>query len=275
MTPFVSDPDFTLYIGDSFALVKRLPAESVDAIVTSPPYGDARGDDYPCAPPDEYAEWIEPLLADLHRVLTSDGGFMLNLGRIFRGGVEHPYLEQTLAAAASVGWLRIDTLIWHKPNANPGGHPWLTNAHEFVYWLAKDPHAYRGYDEDTRSLYAPGSVARFARNGHYAVKGQRREHGRAPHPIGAKPTSVYQAPVGQRRGIAHSAPMALTLAQHIVCLSCPPGGTVLDPFVGSGTTASAARRFGRKCIGIEIQEASARECAARLGQQSLLAEGTA
>lgn len=271
MKPYVSDSDFTLYLGDSFELVAGLPSESVQAIVTSPPYGDARGDDYPCAPPNEYADWIAPLLADLRRVLTPTGSFMLNLGRIFRGGIEHPYLEETLGAAASVGWLRIDTLVWHKVNANPSGHSWLTNAHEFVYWFAKQTGAYRGFDEETRTPYADGSEARFKRNGHYAAKGQPREHQREPHPDGAKPTSVFRAPVGAISGIQHGAPMALDLARHLVSLSCPRGGLVLDPFLGSGTTALACRERGRRCIGFEILEAHAKEAARRLSQLSLLA----
>jgi len=273
--PYISDPDFTLYVGDSFQLTKTLGSETIDAIVTSPPYGDARGDDYPCAPPNEYADWIAPLLGELRRVLTPTGSFMLNLGRIFRGGIEHPYLEETLAAAASVGWLRIDTLIWHKVNANPSGHPWLTNAHEFVYWFAKTPDAYRGFDADTRTEYADGSEARFGRNGHYAAKGARREHTRTPHPDGAKPTSVFQAAVGQNRGITHGAPMALPLARQLVCLSTPRGGIVLDPFCGSGTTAVACRERGRRCVGFEILSDHAEECAERMGQLSLLAEDTA
>lgn len=275
MTPFVQDVDFTLWLGDAFELVRHLDDSSVDAIVTSPPYGDARDDDYPCAKPNDYADWIAPLLGDLYRVLGDSGGFMLNLGRIFRGGIEHPYIEETLAAATAVGWLRIDTIIWAKQNPNPSGHPWLTNAHEYVFWLAKRTDAYRGFDADTRTPYADGTVSRFKRKGHYAAKGREREHQRQEHPLGAKPTSIISTPVGRNRGIEHAAPMAPELARQLVALSCPRGGIVLDPFLGSGTTAVACRERGRRCVGFEVLATHAAEAARRLQQLSLLADGMA
>jgi hypothetical protein len=89
--------------------------------------------------------------------------------------------------------------------------------------------------------------------------------------LGGRPTSVYTSAVGIAPGNPHPAPMADDLARHLIALSCPHGGTVLDPFMGSGTTALVARKLGRRSIGIELSPEYATLCAERLQQQSLFA----
>lgn len=270
MTPFVDDPDFTLYVGDARAWLAQL--EPVDAIVTSPPYAGQRG----AVDPDEYVFWIAPYLAALRRVLKPGGSMMLNLGRTFRDGEESPYIERTLFAARELGWKRIDTIIWHKPNGHPFGAPqYLLNRHELVYWLALDVNAYRGYDE-TRRPPAPETIARRERAGKRGPKNRERGEYEPKartnyNPDGIRPSSVFECYVGREKGIKHGEPMALELAEHLVALACPPGGTVLDLFAGAGTTAVAARRLGRSCVGIELRQEAAEECAARLSQQELRA----
>ena len=71
-------------------------------------------------------------------------------------------------------------------------------------------------------------------------------------------------PTGASRGLKHPAPMNEDLARHLVCLSCPPGGTVLDPFAGSCTTGRAALNRGRSFIGFELNPEYADEGRARL-----------
>lgn len=246
--------------GDAFDVVRTLG--QVDAIVTSPPYPNGRFPVKPAA----FPTWIAPLLADLLRVLKPEGSMMLNLGRVFRGGEETDYLEETLRAARAIGWKRLDTIIWAKPNANPRGGPYLTDAHELVYWLAPSVKAYRGFD-DVRRPYAEVSIARLRRRwlSHGAVKGEETEaHRRVPHPLGARPSSVVECAVGVDKGSPHPTPMPLDLTEYLVKLACPKGGVVLDPFVGSGTTALAAWKTERLYIGVELDEAVAAYAERRL-----------
>jgi site-specific DNA-methyltransferase (adenine-specific) len=264
-TPYYEAPDTALYLGDCRDLLPALADNSVDAIVTSPPYADARPD-VPGPKPDEFAEWFAPVLAELYRVLAPLGGFMLNLGRLFRDGEEHSYIEDTLARARAVGWKRIDTVVWYKRNGQGHGR-YLLNRHEFAFWLARDVNAYRGYDRDTRTPHAAATVDRNTRRFGYSTKGEpfgelRR---RKPlHPDGARPASVYEGTVGRAKGIAHPTPMASDFASYLVCLACRPGGLVLDPFAGSGTTLRAAADKGRRSIGFELNEAHAAEAVDRL-----------
>lgn len=274
MTLYLRDPDVELHHGDALAVLRELPDESVDAVVTSPPYADARPD-VPGEPLDTFAEWMEPILAELLRVTVRGGSLMLNLGRRFRDGCEHTFNEQTAARAEVVGWQRIDTIIWSKTNPAGKGSPYLTNAHEYVYWFGVTADAYRGYDE-TRQPYALESLARFKRAPRPPAKlDPTRRPGTPPHPNGAKPWSVFACSVGEDKGNPHPSPMATRLARHLVLLSCPPGGLVLDCFAGSGTTLYVARKLGRRSIGIDLSSDYLAMASRRLAQQSLLAEGIA
>src|SRR3954462_4312489 len=91
---------------------------SIDAIVTSPPYADARPD---IGGPEasSFVSWIEPVLTEALRVVNPTGSLMLNLGRIFRDYQEHPFPYEVLAAARAIGWQHAETVIWHKPNGLP------------------------------------------------------------------------------------------------------------------------------------------------------------
>lgn len=269
VTPYVADPDFTLYLGDAWAVMRDLPDESVDCCVTSPPYLDARPE-YPSPSPHEF----ERIFRELGRVLSPEGSILLNVGRLFRDGQEVLWWRELLDRADWAGWSVIDTIIWEKPNAFGRGGPYLTNAHEYVFWLGT-PDSYRNYPE-TSTPYAPETIARYARGYQNAAKGHPRViRPRTPNANGARPRSVVSVLIGREKGNPHPAPMALELAEHLVMLACPPLGSVIDPFVGSGTTCLAARKHGRQSIGIDVSEAYCAMAARRLSQLSLLTEGTA
>lgn len=249
---------------------RRLPLadESVDAIVTSPEYADQRKYKHGArTAPSVYAEHFTPFLAEMLRVLRAEGSLMLNLGVIFRAGEETPYAEEVVGAARRLGWRLLHRMIWHKPNPLPLSHPaYLTVAHEWVFWLAKSQHAYRGYDRDTRTPHSETSLRRI-KDAYQRSKDERYRKRSATnplHPDGARPTTVFSCAVGSTRGIRHPAPMPLKLALHLVSLSTPAGGLVLDPFCGSGTTLLAARMRGRSAMGCDINGEYLQEAAERL-----------
>lgn len=242
--------------GDAFEVLEQLATGSVDAVVTSPPYGDLR--QYGGAHPDDYDRWLAPALNELLRIVKPGGSMMLNLGRIFRDGEEHPYLELTMLRARTLGWRRIDTLVWDKMSAPPRGGNYLHDVHELVYWLAPNVNAYRGYAEvgETRD---PETIARYgranvrgAKDEDYNAPGRRRVIPSQLEEGVIAPKSVFRCGAGSVTGLDHPAPMELKLARRLVMLSCPPGGTVLDPFAGSCTTLIAALELGRAGIGIEL-----------------------
>jgi DNA modification methylase len=264
------DADLALHEGDAYDVLVEMEEGSVDAIVTSPPYLDARPE-YLSPSLDEFTA----IFRELRRVCQ--GAFLMNVGRLWRDRRELLWWHDLLVQAEHVGWPLRDTLLWIKPNANPIQGEILSNAHEYVFMLGD------GFDPDSvRREYAPGSKERLARRwvSSISVKGddaersgsrrqERRGERRTHNPDGARANSYIEIYTGGEKGNPHPAPMPLALAKHLVRLS--GGKTILDPFAGSGTTLLAARMLGRHAIGIESSNQYCVHAAERLAQQSLFA----
>jgi DNA modification methylase len=270
VTPFVADPDFTLYVGDCLDVLGELPDGAADAVVTSPPYLDAR----PEYPSPTIVQW-NAIFRNLRRVVV--GPMLLNVGRLFRGRRELLWWVRLLETAEQHDWFLLDTRVWIKPNANPIRGEVFADRHEYVFVLG-EPGVELNVD-DIRVPYAPTSLPRLERGWthHMGVKGdssRRSQHGtkrNEPHPLGGRPPSYISVPTGAEKGNPHPAPMPLMLAGELVMLAAQPGQTILDPFAGSGTTAAAARRLGRRSIAIELSPEYASVAAERLSQLSLFA----
>lgn len=273
MNPYLEDPDLVVLHADVLDGLDHLPDSLVDGVVTSPPYVDMRPE---YGTPTEWA----PIFDELYRVVR--GPMVWNVGRKWEQGIEQMWWLKLLGGAAAAGWEHWDTLIWFKPNANPIQGNVATNAHEYLLCFGKSGARFR--EESRLRPYAEGSVERLRRRweSSISVKGdtperngarreERKGERREPNPEGARAPSVLIHTTGKEKGINHPAPMALDLALELVEFVVPDGGTVLDPFAGSGTTALAARNLGRRSILIENKEEYCREIATRLQQLSLLA----
>ena len=113
----------TLLHGDSAAELKRLADNSVDLIVTSPPYADQRKQTYGGVAPDEYVAWFLPISAELLRVLKPSGTFILNIKERVVNGERHTYVLELILAMRKQGWLWTEEFMWHKKNSYPGKWP--------------------------------------------------------------------------------------------------------------------------------------------------------
>lgn len=266
MEPLIKDPDLVIYQGDCLEVLCGLPTDSIDACVTSPPYLDTRPE-YPSPSPLEFAL----IFKELHRVIK--GPMLINVGRLWRERKELLWWMELINRAESAGWPLRDTLIWIKPNANPLQGEILTSAHEYVFLFGDD-----FQPDQIRTPYAPETIARYSRKfeANAGVKNRPRSERReqrvgTENELGARAKSYVEVYTGKEKGNPHPAPMALDLAIHLVKLGTPAGGSVCDPFGGSGTTAEAARSLGRKSVLIELSPEYAEMAAKRLAQQSLLA----
>src|SRR3989344_99326 len=107
-------------LGDCLDVLKNLPDNSIDLIVTSPPYADQRKSTYGGISPDKYVEWFLPMTAELLRVLHPKGTFILNVERVITDGERHTYVMELIIAMRKQGWLWTEEFIWHKKNCFPG-----------------------------------------------------------------------------------------------------------------------------------------------------------
>lgn len=164
------------------------------------------------------------------------------------------------------GWILRNDIIWHKPNPMPESvTDRLSGTHEHVFMLTKS-RTYRFHLDAIRqphsekTLYQQEVARRRPHNagkhGTAAVPGERVQTGMAAglrevSDKGKNPGDVWSIPTVPFPG-AHFAVMPPALAERCVLAGCKPGGTVLDPFSGSGTTGLAAAKHGRRYVGIDL-----------------------
>ena len=106
--------------GDCESLLKFIPDNSIDLIVTSPPYADSRKSTYGGIHPDKYVSWFIPKADEFKRVLKPDGTFILNIKERVFNGESHTYVIELILEMRQHGWLWTEEYLWHKKNSYPG-----------------------------------------------------------------------------------------------------------------------------------------------------------
>ncbi|HAS1748072.1 TPA: site-specific DNA-methyltransferase, partial [Enterobacter hormaechei subsp. hoffmannii] len=103
----------TLFNADCLSVLKRMDDESIDLIVTSPPYADQRKNTYGGVNPDEYVSWFLPIAKELLRVLRPTGSFVLNIKEKVVNGERHTYVLELIIKMRELGWLWTEEYMWH------------------------------------------------------------------------------------------------------------------------------------------------------------------
>jgi DNA modification methylase len=109
--------------GNSNDLLKRVADNSIDLVLTSPPYADSRASTYGGIKPDKYVEWFIPRAGEMHRVLKPSGSFVLNITERVVAGERHTYVLELILEMRRQGWFWTEEYIWHKRNSYPGKWP--------------------------------------------------------------------------------------------------------------------------------------------------------
>ncbi len=251
--------------GNCREVLKTLPPESVHCCVTSPPYFGLRsyqGGEKEIGleeTPAEYVAALVEVFREVKRVLRKDGTLFLNLGDSFGPGKQLLMIPHRVALALqSDGWVVRMDCVWSKTNPMPESvtdRP--TKSHEYIFLLAKSPTYYydaaaiREPSVDPPGKGRGGSLFNASPNGDPFVSALCHT-GPPPVSNGWRNKRSVWSLSNQPLSMAHFAAFPEKLVEPCVLAGCPEGGTVLDPFAGSGTTLRVATRFNRQSIGIEL-----------------------
>ena len=260
-----------IHCGDAAEQLSKIPPATIDCVVTSPPYFRQR--DYANSgqlgregTAQEYVEQLTRIFREVQRALKPSGSLWLVLGDKYLDGVQLGIPWRVALALLDDGWILRSDVIWHKPNAMPSAvkdRP--TTDHEYIFLLTKSKKYY--YDADAiREPHVTFSEESRMRGGrrHFHRRGGTPERGKnggasnlhdgrwdqAFHPLGRNKRTVWSIPLSKFRG-AHFAVFPENLVTTCILASCPPGGVVMDPFLGSGTTVCVAAKLERHYIGID------------------------
>lgn len=245
-------------LGDSLDVLATFPDLSINLIMTSPPYADQRQNTYGGVNPDRYVEWFLPISKELYRVLKDDGSFVLNIKERVVNGERHTYVLELIMALRKQGWLWTEEYIWHKKTATPGKWPnRFRDAWERCLHFTKRKQ-FAMYQNEVMVPTGDWAVARLAKLGgndqvRLASKTESGFGKNLSNWIGRDmvyPTNVLHLPT-ECSNKGHSAVFPKALPSWFIKLFTRPSGIVLDPFMGSGTTAVAALSLGRHFVGID------------------------
>lgn len=248
-----------LYLGDSKDELKKLTDNSIDLIVTSPPYADQRKNTYGGIHPDEYVEWFLPISQQLLRVLKPTGTFILNIKEKVVEGERSTYVMELILAMRKQGWLWTEEFIWHKKNSYPGKWPnRFRDSWERLLQFNKS-RKFHMYQEEV--MVPMGDWAR-TRLKKLSDTDKRRDNSRVGSGFGknisnwldrdkAYPTNVLHLAT-ECNNKNHSAAFPEELPEWFIKLFTRQHDTVLDPFMGSGTTLIVANKMKRHSVGVDI-----------------------
>ncbi|MXV92946.1 MAG: site-specific DNA-methyltransferase, partial [Chloroflexi bacterium] len=253
------DEQARILLGDARQQLKRLSADSVQLVVTSPPYADQRKSTYGGMHPDKYVEWFLPISSELLRVLKPRGTFILNIKEKAVNGERHTYVLDLIKALREQGWYWTEEFIWHKKNCYPGKWPnRFRDSWERLLQFNKS----RKFDMYQEAVMLPVGDWAKGRLGKLSETDKIRDESRSESGFGKNvsnwlgrdrvyPTNVlHMATETSNKG--HSAVFPRQLPEWFIKLFSQPGDAVLDPFAGSGTTLFVAQAMNRRAIGIEI-----------------------
>lgn len=233
--------DATLYCGDCREVLPGL--SGIDAVVTSPPYDQQR----------KYGstqfDWKQTVCGSLSRVSNSDAQILVNLGLVHRNGVVSPYWDALISEMREAGWRLFGWYVWDQLSGLPGD--WngrLAPSFEFIFHfnrsastVNKTKRTLGGKQHGPNMKAADGNAAR------------KSHEGRLCQPFKI-PDSVIRTPRETGSDYSdHPARFPISFASELIEPFSDCGATILDPFMGSGTTGVACVRLGRRFVGVEVE----------------------
>jgi site-specific DNA-methyltransferase (adenine-specific)/site-specific DNA-methyltransferase (cytosine-N4-specific) len=285
--------------GDCFELIKTLEDNSVDLVITSPPYADIvnYGKNISIKKSNEYVDWILPLFNEIHRVLKPSGSFILNINDNCDKGYRNTFIYELIYRNSKETSLKLyDTYIWHKMNGIPNGSTKrFRNNTEFIFHFCKDSKQMKFYMDralmDPKESYSKrfDGVTSFEQNeitdGKRPIVKIRKTNKQVDStgsscdefvtrvvPDKVRPDNVFRFPTAgaaRDNSIRHPAPYHKELPTYFINLLTDEGDVVLDVFSGIGTTGMSCKDLNRQYIGMELNEKYAEFSKKRISGEEL------
>jgi site-specific DNA-methyltransferase (adenine-specific)/site-specific DNA-methyltransferase (cytosine-N4-specific) len=264
--------------GDCFELIKHLPDNSVDLVITSPPYADIvnYGKDISIKKPKDYCDWILPLFNEIYRVLKPSGSFILNINDNCSNGLRNPFIYELIYRSQKESKLKFyDTYIWHKRNGIPNGSPKrFRNTTEFIFHFVKNQKELKFYMDrvltDGEIIKKPKKIKYLTGSTNKTKEGYVLPNNERELPNLVRPDNVFRfstAGASRDNTIKHPAPYHKDLPTYFINLLTDEGDVVLDVFSGIGTTGLGCNN--RQYIGFELNEKYAEFSKKRLNGEEL------
>jgi DNA modification methylase len=257
-------------IGDCFELIKQLPDNSVDLVITSPPYADIinYGKNISVQKPDEYCDWLLPIFNEIYRVLKPSGSFILNINDNCKNGLRNPFVYELIYRSQKETKLKFyDTYLWHKMNGIPNGSKKrFRNNTEFIFHFVKDQKELKFYMDRVMKKPAKATSDRAkydwsVKNHGEVIDGERVKDKTIDYGSmisnGVRPDNVvrfHTAGHARDNTIKHPAPFYKDLPLYYINLLTDENDLCVDIFSGIATTGLACKELLRQYIGFELNE---------------------
>ena len=247
--------------GDCGEVLNEWPDNSIDLIFTSPPYADQRAKTYGGVRPGDYVDWFLPKTEQFLRVLKPTGTFILNIKERVVNGERHTYVIELILKMREQGWLWTEEFMWHKRNSYPGKWP---NRFRDSWERLLQFNKHRKFHMYQEEVMVPVGGWAKTRLNNLSRTDKIRDESKVESGFGKNvsnwvgrdkvyPTNViHMATECSNRN--HSAAFPEDLPAWFIKLFTRPDDIVLDPFIGSGTTAAVAKQLKRNYVGIDIDE---------------------
>ena len=262
-----------IFHGDCEEVIKGWPENSIDLIFTSPPYADQRANTYGGVKPSEYVDWFLPKTEQFLRVLKPTGTFILNIKERVVNGERHTYVMELILKMREQGWLWTEEFMWHKKNSYPGKWP---NRFRDSWERLLQFNKHRKFNMYQDEVMVPVGDWAKTRLNNLSETDKTRDESNVESGFGKNvsnwvgrdkvyPTNViHMATECSNRN--HSAAFPEDLPTWFIKLFTQSDDIVLDPFIGSGTTAVAAKKLKRNYVGIDIAEEYCQQARQRILQ---------
>jgi DNA modification methylase len=284
-----------MYCADALKGFAAMPDDSLNLVLTSPPYALEFKKEYGNAAKDEYLEWFRPFGETIFQKLADDGSFVLNIGGSYERGTPTRSLyhfKLILMLCEELGFHLAQECFWFNPAKLPAPAEWVNvrririkDSVEYVFWLSKTPfpkannrNVLNEYSADMIRLIERGYRAKERPSGWNITSKFQKDHG------GAIPANLIEAGNNDSNGTymtrckeagikPHPARFPATLPDFFIRLLTDEGDIVADPLAGSNTTGRVAENHQRRWLGFEINHGYATASRFRFDDDELIESG--